>query len=73
MDSRSSYIHKDGVSLPDPANPRAFFTHVGVWSEHDPSWEVRSVAKNLPFLPYHLSSVTLELYRSLISVAHVPS
>ncbi len=45
MTSGSSYIHTDGMSFPDPVNPRVTLTHVGVWSEHDPSWEVRASPK----------------------------
>jgi hypothetical protein len=41
----SSDIHTDGICVPDPANPSVLLTFVGTWSEHDPSWEVRTLPK----------------------------
>jgi hypothetical protein len=49
---RSSYTHTDGMSIPDPADMRLILNFVGTWSEHDPSWEVRTLPNIPTILPY---------------------
>ena len=68
----SSYIHKDGMSIPDPLNASVILNFVGTWSEHEPSWEVRTLPMIPTVLPYHPSTVALEPYNSPILVAYVP-
>jgi hypothetical protein len=52
MTPGSSYIHTDGMSVREPGNPRVRLTFVGTQSEHDPSWEVRTLPKIPTDLPY---------------------
>jgi hypothetical protein len=56
-DSESS-IRTDGISVPDPGNPRILLTLVGTWSEHDPSWEVRTLPNTVSPPFYHIGDIT---------------
>jgi hypothetical protein len=38
--------HTLGVTFQELANPGIILQFVGTWSEHDPSWEVRTFVKN---------------------------
>jgi hypothetical protein len=71
----SSDIHTDGICVPDPANPSVLLTFVGTWSEHDPSWEVRTLPKiptDLLYPPPPPPTVALEIDHSSILVAYIP-
>ena len=62
MTPGSSYIHTDGMSVREATNPQVLLTFVGTRSEHDPSWEVRTLPKIPTVLQYHPSTVALEPY-----------
>ena len=74
MTSGSSYFHTDGICVPDPLNGKTILIMVGTRSEHDPSWEVRTLPKIPSILLYRPSTPTaaLEPYHCLILVVCVP-
>jgi len=72
MTPGSSHTHKDGIVIQDPGNSQCILTMVGTWSEHDSSWEVRTLPKTSAVSPYHPSIVALEPCHSQILVAYVP-